>query len=92
VNLHPTYKKRDLQGITIQTKLQIREARRADKAEYDRLHAKDESGSDVEGEEGEGDEDEDEEEKARRKKAKEEKQKKETWIAKEKVGVIGHYV
>lgn len=89
-NLQPAYKKRDLQSITIQTKLQLREQRRGKKEEYDKLHQK-KTDSDEEEQEGD-DEDQDEEEMERRRLAKEEKQKKEKWIAKEKVGVVGHFL
>lgn len=68
-NLKPSgFARRDLQGITIETKLQVREQRRKEMEAYDKGHAKEEAGSD-EGEEEAEDDEADDEEKARRKKA-----------------------
>ena len=68
-NLKPAgFARRDLQGITIETKLQVREQRRKEMDAYTKAHEKEEAGSD-DGEEEAGDDDVDDEEKERRKKA-----------------------
>jgi len=68
INNNPNFARRDLQGITIETKLQVREQRRKEMDAYTKAHEKEELGSD-DGEEEAGDEDVDDEEKERRKKA-----------------------
>ena len=75
-NLSPSYKKHDLQQITIETKIAMRKKNRAEAEEYEKKMAKKKPKEGEEGEEGEeggsGDEEVDEDEKERQRAKKEE--------------------
>jgi len=77
-NLSPSYKKKDLQQITIETKIALRQKKRKEKEAFDEKKKKD--NPDEEGEEGEedgsGDEDDEDEGTGSPKKPKEKKEEK----------------
>lgn len=95
-NLSPSYKRHDLQQITIETKIAMRKKNRAEADEYEKKMAKKKPKEGEEGEEGEeggsGDEEVDEDEKERQRAKKEEQKMKDKQRAMQKVGVIGHYL
>ena len=79
-NLSPSYKRHDLQQITIETKIAMRKKNRAEADEYEKKMAKKKPKEGEEGEEGEeggsGDEEVDEDEKERQRAKKEEQKMK----------------